>query len=260
MAPSAYKFSETDHMALELFHAHNSTCSQKVRLCLAEKGIRDWISRPVDISKCENLSPEYLAINPNGVVPAFRHDGRSIIESAVMCEYLDEVFPREPVLVPNSPVERAYMRGWLHYIDEVPSMVIRVPSFQRVLASRFKSMTEVEFKSSADANPLRRSFFLKMGPNGFPKHEYDIAIEQLERALRRADVALSKSSFLCGEIYTVADACVTPIIVRLEDLGMEGLMGRHPYLQDWYKRMQARPSFDEAYYRGSRLNGGKQIT
>ena len=58
-------------MALELFHAHNSTCSRKVRLCLVEKGIRDWISRPVDISKHENLTPEYLAMNPNGVVPAF---------------------------------------------------------------------------------------------------------------------------------------------------------------------------------------------
>jgi hypothetical protein len=50
-------------MSLELFHAHNSTCSQQVRLCQAEKGIRDWISRPVDIAKRENLSPEYLAIN-----------------------------------------------------------------------------------------------------------------------------------------------------------------------------------------------------
>jgi glutathione S-transferase len=247
-------------MALELFHAHNSTCSQKVRLCLAEKGIRDWISRPVDISKRENLSPDYLAINPNGVVPAFRHDGRSIVESAVMCEYLDEVFVHEPRLVPNSAVERAHMRAWLRYIDEVPSMAIRVPSFQRVLVARFKSMTEAEFKSFADANPLRRSFFLKMSPNGFPKHEYDIAIEQLVRALERVDAALSKSSFLCGEIYTVADACITPIIVRLEDLGMDGLMAQHRHVRDWYKRMQARPSFDDAYYKGSRLNDGEQIT
>ena len=64
---------------LELFHAHNSTCSQKVRLCLAEKGIRDWVSRPVNIAAGENLSAEYLAINPNGVVPAFRHDGQPIM-------------------------------------------------------------------------------------------------------------------------------------------------------------------------------------
>ena len=245
-------------MTLELFHAHNSTCSQKVRLCLAEKGIRDWISRPVDISKRENLSPEYLTINPNGVVPAFRHNGRAIIESAVMCEYLDEVFLHEPRLVPNSPVERAYMRAWLRYIDEVPSMAIRVPSFQKVLMSRFKSMTETEFKSFADANPLRRSFFLKMSPNGFPKQEYDIAIEQLERALQRIDATLAQSSFLCGESYTVADACITPILVRLEDLGMAGLMAHHSHLRDWYKRIQARPSFSDAYYSGSRLSGGER--
>ena len=114
------------------------------------------------------------------------------------------------------------MRAWLRYINEVPSMAIRVPSFQKVFVSRFKAMTETEFESFADANPLRRSLFLKMGPKGFSKLEYDIAIEQLERALQRIDAALSKSSFLCGEIYTLPDACVTPIIVRLEDLGMGG--------------------------------------
>jgi glutathione S-transferase len=50
-------------MALELFHAHNSTCSQKVRLCLAEKGIRDWINRPLDIPSAKISR---LGINPMG--------------------------------------------------------------------------------------------------------------------------------------------------------------------------------------------------
>ena len=52
-------------MALELFHAHNSTCSRKVQLCLAEKRIRDWISRPVDISKHENLTPIFRRLGAN---------------------------------------------------------------------------------------------------------------------------------------------------------------------------------------------------
>jgi glutathione S-transferase len=242
---------------LELFHAHNSTCSQKVRLCLAEKGIRDWVSRPVDISAGENLSAAYLAINPNGVVPAFRHHGRPIIESTVMCEYLDEVFPHDPRLVPHSPVERAHMRAWLRYIDEVPSMAIRVPSFQKVLISRFKTMTEAEFKSFADANPLRRNFFLKMGPDGFPKHEYDLAIEQLQRTLHRLNETLVKNSFVCGENYTIADACITPVIVRLEDLDMSDLIEPHHNLQAWYDKIQKRPSFVEAYYKGARLNEGE---
>jgi glutathione S-transferase len=132
-------------MALELFHAHASTCSQKVRLCLAEKQVRDWVSRPIDILTGENLSRDYLAVNPNGVVPAFLHDGNPIIESTVMCEYLDEVFPSHPRLVPESAVTRATMRAWLRYIDEVPSMAIRVPSFQKLFLPRFKAMTDAEF-------------------------------------------------------------------------------------------------------------------
>lgn len=90
-------------MALELYHSHISTCSQKVRIALAEKGI-DWVSRPVDLSKHENLTPAFLAINPNGVVPAFVHDGRPIYESTVMYEYLDERWPDAPRLAPDDLV------------------------------------------------------------------------------------------------------------------------------------------------------------
>ena len=99
-------------MTLELYHAAHSTCSQKVRICLAEKGV-EWVSRDIDFSARGNLAPEYMAINPNGVVPAFLHDGTPIIESTVMCEYLDEVWPDEPRLSPSDPKKRAEMRAWL---------------------------------------------------------------------------------------------------------------------------------------------------
>ena len=145
-------------MALELYHLHHSTCSQKVRICLAEKGV-EWVSRPLDFSERENLSPEYMAINPNGVVPAFVHDGTPIIESTVMCEYLDEVWPNEPRLSPDDPKKRAEMRAWLRFIDEVPSMAVRVPSFQNVFLDRFKAMNEEEYVAFRESNTLRRDFF-----------------------------------------------------------------------------------------------------
>ena len=56
---------------IELYHAPTSTCSQKVRMCLFEKNI-EWISRPLNLASDEHLTPEYLAINPNGVVPDSR--------------------------------------------------------------------------------------------------------------------------------------------------------------------------------------------
>ena len=67
---------------LELYHANHSTCSQKVRLCMAEKGLK-YKSHLIDLGAKEQLDPEYLKINPNGVVPSLVHDGLIVIDSSV---------------------------------------------------------------------------------------------------------------------------------------------------------------------------------
>ena len=110
---------------LTLLHANHSTCSQKVRICLAEKGL-DYESRLIDLPALEHLEPEYLKLNPNGVVPTLIHDDTVVLDSSVMCEYLDEVFP-EPRLTPDDPGERARMRAWMRYIEEVPTTAVRYP-------------------------------------------------------------------------------------------------------------------------------------
>ena len=91
-----------------LYHALHSTCSQKVRICLYEKGVA-WESRLVAIDRKEHLTQEYLRLNQNGVVPTLVDDGQPIVDSSVICEYLDERFP-VPSLVPGDPVRRAGMR------------------------------------------------------------------------------------------------------------------------------------------------------
>jgi glutathione S-transferase len=241
-------------MTLELYHSHISTCSQKVRLCLAEKGI-DWIGRPVDLSRQENLREEFLAINPNGVVPAFMHDGRPIYESTVMCEYLEEAFPDTPSLVPKHPADRAMMRAWLRFIDEVPSMAVRVPSFQNVFLPAFRAMEAGEFQRFADANPLRKDFFTRMGRSGFSDQEYGLAIERLQGSLERMERALADRPWLLGEQFTVADVCMIPVVTRMEDLGMSEMWeGRLAALTSWYRNARNRPSFDVAFYAGSRIS------
>ncbi len=135
---------------LELYHAHPSTCSQKVRLCLSEKGL-DYTSRPVNLRANENLSPAYLALNPNGVVPTLVHDGNVILDSSVICEYLDEVFP-DPPLGPRDPVGRAHMRKWLRFLEEVPTVAIRAPTFQMALAP-FRGVDPEEVSRGARRHP-----------------------------------------------------------------------------------------------------------
>jgi glutathione S-transferase len=77
---------------LELYHNIISTCSQKVRLCFAEKGLT-YVDRHFEFRDGGHLSPEYLKLNPNGVVPTLVHDGNPVIDSSVIVEYLDEAFP-----------------------------------------------------------------------------------------------------------------------------------------------------------------------
>ena len=121
---------------LELYNFPPSTCSLKVRICLAEKGL-DWVDHRLDSRNNEHLNPEYLALNPNGVVPTLVHDGVAVIDSSVIMEYLEETFP-EPRLSPSGAAARAKMRSWLRFFEEKPTPAVRYPSFQRVLIRGFQ--------------------------------------------------------------------------------------------------------------------------
>ena len=63
---------------LELYQFGNSVCAQKVRITMVEKGL-DWETREVNLFISEQYSPEYLKINPKGVVPTLVVDGQPII-------------------------------------------------------------------------------------------------------------------------------------------------------------------------------------
>ena len=241
-------------MALELFHNDASTCSQKVRICLAEKGV-DWVNRHVDLGAGENLTPGFLAINPNGVVPSFLHDGTPIIESTVMCEYVDEVWPDQGSSpTPKDAKKRAEMRAWLRYIDEVPSMAVRVPTFQNLLIDRFKAMSEEEYETFRDSNTLRRDFFMRLNRTGFSDKEYENSLLQLRATVERMEAALVKNGpWIVGEQFTIADICMAPLFQRMEDLGMAEMWENAPHVADWFAAIRARPSYDIAYYPGTKM-------
>ena len=101
---------------LELYQFGNSVCAQKVRITMVEKGL-DWETREVNLFISEQYSPEYLKINPKGVVPTLVVDGQPIIESTLICEFLDETYP-EPSLMPKDALSRSQMRLWSKAVDE----------------------------------------------------------------------------------------------------------------------------------------------
>jgi glutathione S-transferase len=242
--------------SLVLYHAAHSTCSQKVRMVLHEKRLAFDEVR-IDLGKKEQLRPEYLAINPNGVVPTLVDDGVPLIESSVICEYLDEKYAQHPLL-PADVVERAHTRAWMHYIEEVAVGAIRVPSFNRAFLYRFEALDQREFeRQEINPRPVRRELFQRMGsPKGFAKAEIDRSLEQLGETCRRMDAAIAeKGPWLMGEQFTLADVLVMPSIDRMADLGLDHLWrSQYPRVQEWYERLKARPAFQATYGPGSRVS------
>src|SRR5580704_16646748 len=95
---------------IELYHHGSSVCAAKVRLTLAEKEL-EWKGHYIDILTGGQFAASYVRLNPKAVVPTLIHHDKPILESTVICEYLDEVFPDRP-LKPAGARERAEMRIW----------------------------------------------------------------------------------------------------------------------------------------------------
>ena len=239
---------------LELYNFQQSTCSQKVRFVLAEKGL-EWKDTRLDSRRGEHLGPEYLALNPNAVVPTLVHDGAVILDSSVIMEYLDEIFP-EPAMVPTDPVGRAHMRKWLRYMEEMPTPAIRYPSFNRYLIRSFVHLDDEAFEKQAVKRPLRTDFYRRMGTDGFSDAEMQNALDNLQQAVDRVDAALAGHGgpWIMGEQLTIADACYLPTIDRMDDLGLSSQWDERPHLAAWYQRIKDRPSYPATYYHGARLS------
>lgn len=240
---------------LELYNTSVSTCSQKVRLALAEKGLA-FTDRQVSLKDNEQLSDWYLKLNPNGVVPTLVNDGRAVIDSSVINEYLEEAFPEIPLL-PRDPWLRARARAWRQYIDEVPTHAIRIPSFNAFIVPQWGKDRKWAATRQEKA-PLRKSLYRRLGPGGYPQEDLDEAMEKLRQSVERMEDSLREGPWLAGGQFTLADISMTPNIVRLQDLGHTRLWKDLPRVVDWFARIQARPSFEKAYYPGSRMNVPKR--
>lgn len=235
---------------IELYHSPVSTCSQKVRMALWEKEV-PWEGRVISFQRNDHLSDWYLSINENGVVPSLVHDGRVIVDSSVINEYLEDVFPQK-ALRPRDPFLLAKMRAWRQFIDEVPTVAIRYPSFNAAFVHIWAEMSDDEHRRYVEKRPLRKHFYRRMGRDGFPKEDVDAALEMLRLTVERMQRSLLDSPWLAGAEFSLADISMIPNIVRMDDLGLAHLWADLPHVSDWFDRLQSRPSFKKTYSEGSR--------
>ena len=190
---------------IQLYFAKASTFSQRTRVVLLEKGI-DFTPIEIDL---QSKPDGYTQISHYGKVPAIKHGDVEIYESAIINEYLDEVFP-EPPLLPRDPAAKAIARIWIDYAN-----TRLVPAFNKLLRG----------KDSQEQEQGRREFT-----------EVLLYIEQ---------EGLGKGDYLLGDQFSLVDISFYPWFERLpllEHFRKFTLPAETPRLQTWWNLVGDRSS------------------
>ena len=236
---------------IHLLHFQGSSCSQKVRILLSEKGI-PWQSHPVDLARHKHVSPWFLGINPRGVVPVLVHDGVVHVESNDIMKYLDGLPSGAAPFFPRNDAERRWVRESLDLEDGMHmdlrniTMGFLVPD----ALARKSPETLDAYERDGRPDPKRdrevawwRDFAAQGVTEGQARASaaaYAAAFEQLEKRL--ADHAgLADHSWLLGDRISVLEIAWFISIHRLARAGYP--LERHPRLQAHYARLLERPAF-----------------
>lgn len=232
---------------IELYHNDMSTCSQKVRLTLAEKGL-EWESRHLNLREADQQRPDYLKLNPNGVVPTLVDGGTAIIESTVINEYIDDAWP-DPPLRPQSAPDRARMRLWTKQLDEglhAATGVISTSIAYRHQRLETKSRAEIEAylerMPDAEKRERQRENIFK----GLESSYFQAALKRFDKLLDDMQVSLSENAWLAGDTFSLADAAYIPYATRLDHLHLSAMWAERPAVADWYARATGRASYGTA--------------
>ena len=231
---------------LKLYHGDISTCSQKVRLALAEKNT-DFDSVLMNLRAGDQHKPEYRQLNPNAVVPTLVHDDHVIIESTVINEYIDDVLPG-PALRPDAADQKAAMRIWTRRLDESVHANAVTLTFSISFRNNFSAMSAGELNAYLDniPNVAKREGLRDMIDKGIQSQAFPAAVQIFDRLLAEMNAALAAGPWLAGEDFSLADMGYLPYVLRLEHLALSDWWDDKPALADWFQRMKARVSYGPA--------------
>lgn len=190
-------------------YGFSATRSLRALWALKELGL-DFDYVPIDLTKGEHRSPEFLEINPAGKLPVLVDGDLVLPESAAIILYLAEKHP-EKAMIPADLKERAEMYRWIMFaVTELEQPLWRITKHSFILPEERRSPAEIA---------LAREDFLAMG-----------AI---------LDRHMANRAFLLGDRISAAD-CVT---AWLMDWANEySLIGDFPHLQAYMTRLYQRPT------------------
>lgn len=229
------------------YHNDMSTCAQKARVCLAEKGLA-WESRHLDLRAGDQQQPDYLKLNPKGVVPTLVDGDNVVRESNVILEYLDDEYP-DPPLRPETSMGRARMRLWNKRLDEgLHDIATATLSMGTAFRFQYLDKTPEQREALIDKipDPIKRERRRDVVENGLEAKEFKKAVAMMDAFLGDMEASLTEYTWLAGDGYSISDAAFTPYLTRLDHLSYLGFIDHRPHVADWYERIKARPSYKTA--------------
>jgi len=198
-------------MAITLYFAPG-TRATRIAFLLDELGV-SWQKVTLDLSKREHKTAEYLALNPNGVVPTLTDGDTVLFESVAIALYLADRYADKGLAPPpTSPLRGRYL-SWM-----VWSMTTLEPPIGEVYVERLKPAEQQN--AAAIAAALER---------------FRASAQVLEGELA--------GPYLVGDTFTAADVAVGCVLAFA---GMLGMLEGHDRLRDYVARITARPAYGRA--------------
>jgi glutathione S-transferase len=229
---------------IELYTHPMSPCAQKVRIVLAEKNL-EWTGRHIDLPGKENLEPWYLKLNRLGVVPTLVEDGRAVIESSIICEYLEDRYP-DPRLRPDDPHDIATMRFWMKQVDNKLHPSCGALQWPVVMRDKLLALPEAEQMAKIDrvVEKPRRERQRRLLKMGLDAPDIKDAVGTYHRFIVDMEAALADSEWVVGNRFSLADCCLAPYFQTLYQFGWNELYeSGYPRVTDWYARIRERHSY-----------------
>lgn len=231
---------------LALYHFGPVANSLTPLLCLIEKGLA-FDDRFLSSRRWEHHTPEFQAINPNGTVPVLVHDDRVVVESTVINEYLDDVFPDVP-LRPSDPWLRAQMRVWTKYVDEFfcPALTVLGAHGATPFASKIDK-EEMRQILARMPNPEVRKKWETVSNTGYSDEQLADARGRLGRVVAKMEAQLaSNGDWIVGDTYTLADIKFYSMAPGVERILPDVCNAEaSPHMHAWLRRVEARPAVQD---------------
>ena len=182
---------------MKLYTFFRSSASYRVRIALNLKGL-DYEQASIHLRRSggEQLKPAYKAINPQALVPALEDEGQFFSQSLAIIEYLDERYPKPPLL-PSDAADRAVVRSMALLI------ACEVHPIQNLrLLNHLKSDHQ-----QSDDDTIR-----------WARHWINLGLSALEQMV----ISLSEQGEFCfGEMPTMADLCLVPQLGNARRFGVD---------------------------------------